>query len=79
MNFEMLSSDSDREVFDIISNSSETDSEEQIRRDRIYKERVDYLALPDSYAFQVRFRLDKESTEQLLLEIHPQHYKSNRN
>lgn len=45
----------------------------------IYKERVDYLALPDSYAFQVRFRLDKESTEQLLLEIHPQHYKSNRN
>lgn len=67
----MSSSDSDREMFDIISNSSDTDSEEDNRRDRIYKERVDYLALLDSYEFQVRFRLDKDSTEQLLLEIYP--------
>uniref|UniRef100_A0A2H1VTF3 SFRICE_019760 n=1 Tax=Spodoptera frugiperda TaxID=7108 RepID=A0A2H1VTF3_SPOFR len=67
----MSSSDSNREAFDIISNFNETDSVEDKRRGRIYKERVNYLALLDSYEFQVRFRLDKESTEELLLEIHP--------
>ncbi|KAL4705903.1 hypothetical protein ACJJTC_017485 [Scirpophaga incertulas] len=65
----MSSSDSDREVIDILTNSSET--KEDNRRGRIYKERVNYLATLDSYEFQVRFRLDKESTEQLLLEIYP--------
>ncbi|KAL4716173.1 hypothetical protein ACJJTC_013950 [Scirpophaga incertulas] len=65
----MSSSDSDREVIDILTNSSE--NEEDNRRVRIYKERVNYLATLDSYEFQVRFRLDKESTEQLLLVIYP--------
>ncbi|KAL4704012.1 hypothetical protein ACJJTC_018052 [Scirpophaga incertulas] len=65
----MSSSDSNREVIDILTNSSE--NEEDNRRVRIYKERVNYLATLDSYEFQVRFRLDKESTEQLLLEMYP--------
>ncbi|KAL4712642.1 hypothetical protein ACJJTC_007939 [Scirpophaga incertulas] len=65
----MSSSDSDREVISILTNSSET--EEDNRRVRIYKERVNYLATLVSYEFQVRFRLDKESTKQLLLEINP--------
>ncbi|KOB66485.1 Uncharacterized protein OBRU01_21125, partial [Operophtera brumata] len=34
-----------------MSNSSETDSEEDNRRVRIYKERLDYLAMLDSYEF----------------------------
>ncbi|RVE50717.1 hypothetical protein evm_004627 [Chilo suppressalis] len=65
----MSSSDSDMEVLNIISDSSET--EEDSRRDRVYKERVDYLTTLDSYKFQVRFRLDKGSVEDLLLEIYP--------
>ncbi|XP_050550858.1 putative nuclease HARBI1 [Spodoptera frugiperda] len=67
----MSSSESDREAFDILSHINESDSDEDNRRSRTYKERVNYLASLDSYEFQVRFRLDKASTEELLLEIHP--------
>lgn len=64
------SSCSDREVLGNLTDSSDTDAEE-INRRRVFKERVDYLASLDSYEFQVRFRLDKESFEQLLNEIYP--------
>jgi hypothetical protein len=47
----MSSSDSDREAFNIISNSSDTDSEKTNRRERVFKERVNYLATLDSYEF----------------------------
>ncbi|CAG4958262.1 unnamed protein product [Colias eurytheme] len=67
----MSSSDSDREVFHIISNYSDIDSEDDSGRERVYRERVDFFATLESYEFQVRFRLDKESVAQLLLEIYP--------
>uniref|UniRef100_A0A2H1V8X1 SFRICE_036223 n=1 Tax=Spodoptera frugiperda TaxID=7108 RepID=A0A2H1V8X1_SPOFR len=47
-----MSVESDKEAFDIISNFNVNDSEEDKRRGRLYKERVNFLALLDSYEFQ---------------------------
>lgn len=66
----MSSSDSDAEMLNLISTLSDTDSEDDYR-DRVYKQRMDYVTTLDSYEFQLRFRLDKASVLELLFEIHP--------
>ncbi|XP_026319164.1 putative nuclease HARBI1 [Hyposmocoma kahamanoa] len=53
-----------------LSDWSTSDSDEESNR-RSYKVRVDHFNTLDFYEFQVRFRLDKTSVQQLLDEIYP--------
>lgn len=65
----MSESESDLEM---LSDWSDTDSEEERGiNHRQYQTRVDHYNSLDCYEFQVRFRLDKPSVQQLLVEIYP--------
>lgn len=67
----MSSSESDVDMLNLLSDRDAESSDEYGVRDRVYKQRVDYLSTLDSAEFQLRFRLDKQSVQQLLFEIYP--------
>lgn len=67
----MLSSDSDSdlEILNILSSDSDSDESYTFRKPK--KTRIDYISILDSNDFQLKFRLDKETVEEVLLEIQP--------